>query len=276
MAARPLRPLSPTTVKLYSGVLARAYGQGFAGMPAEIPSSIAGWTEPNKALLRAAVKRRLRDGGLPAAEAEAFAYGVPVTWTAQRVTETLSEEEAQRYEKVCEALPPGRRALALLPLALGLRAMEAVTITRRHAERAAQYGDLVIFRKGGFEQELNAESAKRLFVEMLEVRAAKRRSLFEPALAKGRVWKAAGEIISTGNADAAYHALHRIVREAGAKAGLEALHPHKLRHAFATRMSRDGAPLPAIQWALGHSNMATTMRYVHPGKADAARFMRQF
>lgn len=271
-----LRPLAPRTAKLYDSVIARAFGLHFAGLPNEIPTTIAGWTEPTKALLRAAVKRRYLDAGRSEEEADEIADEVPVSWTAQRVTEVPSEEEAQRYEQVCSSLPPGRRAMALLPLAMGLRAMEAITISRRHVERAAQYGELVILRKGGKEQLLDAAHAKRLFAELLEAPAARRVSLRESPLARGRAWKVTGEILSTGNAEAAYHALHRLVRAAGAAAGIEELRPHKLRHAFATRMNRDGAPLPVIQWTLGHANIATTMRYVHPGKAEAAKFMRRF
>ncbi|MEO7716478.1 MAG: tyrosine-type recombinase/integrase [Capsulimonas sp.] len=38
---------------------------------------------------------------------------------------------------------------------------------------------------------------------------------------------------------------------------------HSLRHAFATRMMENGAPIKAIQSAMGHSLTETTFRYLH-------------
>ena len=58
-------------------------------------------------------------------------------------------------------------------------------------------------------------------------------------------------------------AIFLICRNAGQKAGIsKAVHPHLLRHAFATHLLEDGVNLRTIQILLGHANLETTARYL--------------
>jgi site-specific recombinase XerD len=65
--------------------------------------------------------------------------------------------------------------------------------------------------------------------------------------------------------------VYRIIRYKVSPIVGRKLHPHVLRHSFASRLRENDAPIELVQEALGHSNLATTMVYAHLSTAKRMR-----
>lgn len=56
--------------------------------------------------------------------------------------------------------------------------------------------------------------------------------------------------------------VEKIIREAGERAGVQKVRPHKLRHTCATQMLEHGGDIVYISQILGHKNLRTTQGYL--------------
>lgn len=72
-------------------------------------------------------------------------------------------------------------------------------------------------------------------------------------------------------------AVERLVAYWAARAGIpKRIHPHQLRHSFATDLLINGADLRSVQELLGHANVATTQIYTHLTNRELREVHRAF
>ncbi len=70
-------------------------------------------------------------------------------------------------------------------------------------------------------------------------------------------------------------AVWQIIRRLAVRASLDNVHPHMLRHSFATHMLAGGADLRVVQELLGHADIATTQIYTHVDRSRLRDVVQQ-
>jgi len=174
----------------------------------------------------------------------------------RRLPRTLSPSEAERLVEAAAGTQPRDlrdRALAELLYGAGLRVSEAVSLERGGVDLERRL--VRCTGKGGKERVVpigrqSAESLRRYLARGRPFLDRRHRAeLFLNA--KGGPLTRAGAFL--------------ILRRLAARAGLEPerIHPHLLRHSFATHLLEGGADLRSVQEMLGHADLATTELYTH-------------
>lgn len=72
--------------------------------------------------------------------------------------------------------------------------------------------------------------------------------------------------------------IRRIVKKYAKLANVrkyDEIHPHTLRHSYATHLQNSGVPLNAIQAVLGHENIETTAIYTHMSVEKAREYINK-
>ena len=212
------------------------------------PSTIARRVASVRALFRHELLLGSREDN-PAAE-----IGLPRR--ARRLPRTLSPGEAERLVDAAAGTSPRAlrdRALVELLYGAGLRVSEAVGLERAGVDLEERLVRSV--GKGGKERVVpigrSAADALRRYVSRGRPFLDRRH---RPELflnAQGGGLTRAGAFL--------------ILRKLAEKAGLDPtrIHPHLLRHSFATHLLEGGADLRSVQEMLGHADLATTEIYTH-------------
>ncbi|TQI78229.1 tyrosine recombinase XerC subunit [Serratia fonticola] len=142
------------------------------------------------------------------------------------------------------------RAMLEVMYGAGLRLAELVGLDCRHVDLAA--GEIWVMGKGSKERKLPiGRTAAIWLAHWLALR-----DLFAPQ-DDAMFLSNQGKRISARN-------VQKRFAEWGVKQGVNShIHPHKLRHSFATHMLESSGDLRAVQELLGHANLTTTQIYTH-------------
>jgi integrase/recombinase XerD len=175
---------------------------------------------------------------------------------SRRLPRTLSAAEAERLVEAAAGTAPRDlrdRALAELLYGAGLRIGEALSL-----ERGAVDLDGRLVRCIGKGNKERVVPIGRQAAEALRRYQARGRPYLDRRHRPELFLNARGGPLTRAGA-------FLILRRLAAKAGLEPerVHPHLLRHSFATHLLEGGADLRSVQEMLGHADLATTELYTH-------------
>jgi integrase/recombinase XerD len=174
----------------------------------------------------------------------------------RRLPRTLSAGEAERLiEAANGASPRGLRDRALVELlyGAGLRVSEAVCLEKGGVDLDERL--VRVTGKGGKERIV---PVGRPAVEALRRYLARGRPFLDRRHRPELFLNAKGGGLTRAGA---FLILRRVAEAAGLEPGR--VHPHLLRHSFATHLLEGGADLRAVQELLGHADLGTTELYTH-------------
>ena len=188
------------------------------------------------------------------------AASVPLPKRAQRLPESRSiAEVAALLDQEFPATPTGLRDKCMLEMlyGCGLRVSELVGLD--FANLLLDDGLVRVRGKGGKDRLVPlAGQARAALDEYLQRGRPYLRTKSNP-----EAQERSAIFLNARGARLNRRSVNDVVAKYGRAVGLEGLHPHTLRHSFATHMLEGGADLRSLQEMLGHSDIATTEVYTH-------------
>lgn len=195
----------------------------------------------------------------------------PLNYGMKLPPEPLTREEIERLLKHMGRGPCGHRnrALVVLLWRSGLRIAEALALYPKDVDRVN--GTVTVLKgKGGKRRQVAVDSYAMAMVEKWrDVRMDMGLTGREPLFCCVDIRTRGKGMYSSYVRDMLKHR----ARQAGIE---KRVHPHGLRHTMAFELLMEGVDLGTIRAQLGHSSLATTMRYVdHLAPAAAIRTMHE-
>ncbi|MBO9718262.1 MAG: tyrosine recombinase XerC [Pseudoxanthomonas sp.] len=188
----------------------------------------------------------LRNGVIPASPAA----GLRAPKAPRKLPQVLDVDEAVRLVEVPTDAPLGLRDRALLELfySSGLRLSELCALRWRDLQ--LDVGLVTVLGKGGKQRSVPVGSHARRALE--EWRAS--------------IGAGSDAFVFPGRGDGpiSQRAVQIRIRQLAARQGLfKNVHPHMLRHSFASHVLESSGDLRGVQELLGHADIATTQIYTH-------------
>jgi integrase/recombinase XerC len=179
--------------------------------------------------------------------------GVRAPRAPKRLPQTLSPDEAVALVSLADTTPLGRRDRALFELAYssGLRVSELTGLDLDAIDAAT--GEARVLGKGAKTRIVPVGRAALAAIAAWLPERARLAPPAETALFVGR----------SGRRIAPREVQRRIKRWAAAAGIAVDVHPHMLRHSFASHVLQSSGDLRAVQEMLGHASIASTQVYTH-------------
>ncbi len=176
--------------------------------------------------------------------------------SAKRKAKTRTEDDVQQDRSDVD-LRIRDRAMLELMYSSGLRANETTTISL--SDIMQEQRCLRVFGKGSKVRLVPV--GEPAWIALQDYLTTTRPQLVTPDRKdKGRVF------ISISGRPLSRMTVWKVVKRYSQEAGLRDVHPHTLRHSFATHLLSGGADLRVVQTLLGHADIATTQIYTHIDK----------
>jgi integrase/recombinase XerD len=178
--------------------------------------------------------------------------GIAMPKHSFRLPEILSREEVERL--IRGAGSPLHRVWLVILYATGMRREELVRLRVCDIDSGRM---LIHIRQGKGRKDRDVMLGPRLLEEL--------RDYWRWAQPKPTSWLFPGKAPhKKSDIPMQAKSVFDAVQQAAERAGIEKhVHPHTLRHSFATHLLESGADLPTIQLLLGHADLKTTSRYLH-------------
>jgi integrase/recombinase XerC len=196
----------------------------------------------------------------------------------RRLPEVLSQEEVEALLDApleADLMAPRDRAMLELLYATGLRAAELTGLDLLDVDLAAGY--VRVLGKGRKERVVPVGRRALAALDAYRPLRLALRAKLRPAAAVAATDAAAEAgreplFVNHRGGRLTPRSLGRVLdRRIEALALLRKIHPHVLRHSFATHLLDRGADLRSIQELLGHASLSTTQRYTHVTTAHLVR-----